>query len=67
MAPSGVRVFGLLLVALGLVCGSGGVVLVRNGYEGVVVALEETLPPSACKDVVTGLEVSEGVGDLTDV
>lgn len=56
MAPSGVRVFGLLLVALGLVCGSGGVVLVRNGYEGVVVALEETLPPSACKDVVTGLE-----------
>lgn len=37
---------------------SSKVVLINNGYEGVVVALDEALPQAACQEIVTGLEVS---------
>lgn len=64
MAPSGVRVVSGLLLVLGVVVGGcAGVVLVDNGYEGVVVALEETLPPTVCQDVITGLEVRRRGGE----
>lgn len=40
---------------------SSRVVLRDNGYEGVVVALEETLPLSLCPQVIQGLEVSRQI------
>lgn len=40
------------------------VVLRDNGYEGVVVALEESLPPSLCQDVLHGLEVSNEISQF---
>ncbi|XP_042214205.1 calcium-activated chloride channel regulator 1-like [Homarus americanus] len=43
------------VVLLGL-ASSSTVVLQDNGYEGVVVALEESLPASVCQEVVQGLE-----------
>lgn len=58
MAPSGMSVVAGLLLVLAVRGGAAGVVLVDNGYQGVVVALEETLPPSVCQEVILGLEVS---------
>ncbi|MPC81871.1 hypothetical protein E2C01_076509 [Portunus trituberculatus] len=66
MAPSGIRLkilLGLLLVNLLRVVlssppSASKVVLRDNGYEGVVVALDEALPAAACQEVLSGLEVS---------
>lgn len=64
MAPSGIRLkilVGLLL--LNILRGASSspptasrVVLRDNGYEGVVVALDEALPAAACQEVLPGLE-----------
>lgn len=48
-----------LLATLTACCSASKVVLRNNGYEGVVVALEDDLPSSLCQDIALGLEVSE--------
>lgn len=47
-----------LLATLTACCSASKVVLRNNGYEGVVVALEDDLPSSLCQDIALGLEVS---------
>ncbi|XP_066980040.1 calcium-activated chloride channel regulator 1-like [Macrobrachium rosenbergii] len=46
-----------LCCCLWAVCASASTVVLRdNGYEGVVVALDDQIPSSMCQDVVQGLE-----------
>ena len=69
MAPSGICLNVLISLVLLLTLSRGvfsasppsllsKVVLVDNGYEGVVVALDESLPQAECQEIVKGLEVS---------
>lgn len=51
-----------LLATLLACCSASKVVLRNNGYEGVVVALEDDLPPALCEDLIAGLEVSDAPG-----
>ncbi|XP_042891198.1 calcium-activated chloride channel regulator 1-like [Penaeus japonicus] len=44
------------VVALSRRCCASKVVLQSGGYEGVVVALEDDLPPALCQDLIAGLE-----------
>lgn len=46
----------LVLLSAADLTSASRVVLRDNGYEGVVVALDETLPPAVCQDVLQGLE-----------
>ena len=48
----------VLLTTLAQLCCSSKVVLKDNGYENVVVALDNNLPLSRCQDIILGLEVS---------
>ncbi|XP_042871894.1 calcium-activated chloride channel regulator 3A-1-like [Penaeus japonicus] len=51
-----VALFAVLLAALSTCSSASKVVLRNNGYEGVVVALEDDLPLALCQDVALGLE-----------
>lgn len=54
-----ILVLQVTLLSVSLTSVSSSVVLRDNGYEGVVVALEDSLPVSVCQQVLQGLEVSK--------